>query len=129
MFLFVGLPKIFFKNSLYWRSKESWLIFFYVVIFCVDCGCRLPISGEVRFTFSTFVLLNSETGLSIACIFYLFVFLLLNIFFSLCCSLFCVLSRVCVYVWVLHCRTERGGRGRQFICYPNKLPHFHLRYF
>lgn len=69
----------------------------------------MPISGEVRFTFSTFVLLNSETGLSIACIFYLFVFLLLNIFF-----LFVLLSILCtllsVYVFVSSALSNRKGR-------------------
>lgn len=67
----------------------------------------MPILGEVRFTFSTFVLLNSETGLSIACIFYLFVFLLLNIFFLfVLLSILCTLSSVCMF-----CIVEQKGEG------------------
>lgn len=58
------------------------------------------------YIFSTFAWFSSETGLSIACIFYLFVFHLLNIFFSLCCSLFCVL----LSVYVCSAFSNRKGR-------------------
>lgn len=68
----------------------------------------MPISGEVRFTFSTFVLLNSETGLSIACIFYLFVFFVKYIFLFVLLSILCTL--LSVYVCVSSALSNRKGR-------------------